>query len=55
MILISNLLAALKRCISEEGCSGCPYDGVCSTRSFAVENDMIEVLENLMAEYDDGK
>ena len=55
MVLISNLLAALKRCISDEDCNGCPYDGVCSTRSFAVENDMIEVLENLMAEYDDRK
>ena len=52
---IKDLLAALKKCISDEDCDGCPYDGVCCTRSFAVENDLITVLESLINEEDDGK
>lgn len=55
MVNINNLLTALKKCISDEDCDGCPYDGVCSERSFAVENDMIEVLEELVTEEDDGR
>lgn len=42
----SNIVKALTVC-QTTGCHGCPYDGECSDRSFALDNDIISILTPL--------
>lgn len=34
-----SILVASKHCAANKDCSGCPYDGICCSRSFALIRD----------------
>lgn len=41
---IVSIIKAHKQCVENTGCDGCPYDGICATRSCALDRDTVVAL-----------
>lgn len=39
------IISAIKHCMQED-CDVCTYDGICSSRLFALDSDIIELFES---------
>lgn len=39
-----KVIKALEHCMRDEGCNGCPYDGICCQGTNAWDNDALELL-----------
>lgn len=39
-----KVIRAIQQCMRDEGCNGCPYDGECARRKWAVDSDAMELL-----------
>lgn len=50
MIDREKVIEALKRC-EGPNCTGCPYDGICATRDFALTRDAIALLNKQESEW----
>lgn len=40
---LKKAIEALEHCIQDD-CEGCPYDGVCRNRLYALDNDILALL-----------
>ena len=48
---INDIITALMKCRNDDDCDGCPYDGICRERCFALENHMVDILETVRDDY----
>ena len=44
---LRNMAKAITICEEHDECNGCPYDGICRTRGFALQNDIVAALSEL--------